>query len=47
MPDEIAIAAGASVAFLVIAFLLGGFHHELAHRIRERRRGGYLIGGDQ
>ena len=43
MPDKMIIAAGASVGFLVCALFLSGFHHELRYRLRERRRGGYLL----
>lgn len=43
MPDRIYIAAGCSMGFIVVAFFLSGFHHEIRYRLRERRRGGYLL----
>lgn len=43
-PDRIYIASGVSVAFLVAGFFLAGAHHEIRHRLRQRRYGGYLIG---
>lgn len=42
MPAKMYLACGASVVFLVASFFLGGFHHEIKHRLRERRRGGYI-----
>lgn len=43
MPDKLYIACGASVTLLVASFFLSGFHYEIRHRMRERRRGGYLL----
>lgn len=45
-PDKIYIAGGASVALFVAGFFLVGAHHEVRHRLRQRRRGGYLMKGD-
>ena len=42
MPDKLYIACGASVGFLVAAFFLCGFHHEIAWRLKQRRYGGWL-----
>lgn len=40
--ERIYTACGASVGFLVVAFFLSGFHHEIKWRIRQRRYGGWL-----
>lgn len=41
-PTAFWIAIGASCAFLVGAFFLVGGHHEIAWRLRQRRRVGVL-----
>lgn len=43
MPEKLYIVCGASAGFLVVAFFLSGFHHEIKWRIRERRRGGMIL----
>lgn len=43
MPDRFLIAAGVSAGFLVAAFFLGGFHHDVLWRLQRRRRGGMLL----
>ena len=43
----IRIALAVSVGLLLAAFFLVGAHHELRHRLRQWRRGGYLLGGDR
>lgn len=42
LPYPLVIACGVSVGMLVAAFFLVGAHHEVSHRRRERRRGGYI-----
>lgn len=43
IPVKLYLACGASVAFLVAGFFLVGAHREVRHRLRQRRRGGYLM----
>ena len=45
-PTNLCIAGGASVALLAAGFFLVGAHHEVRYRLRQRRRGGYLMRGD-
>jgi len=42
LPEQMWIAAGASAGFLVAAFFLSGFHHEVRYRLRQRKRGGMI-----
>lgn len=42
MPDKAWAAVGLSSGFIIASFFLAGFHWETKHRLRERRRGGWL-----
>jgi hypothetical protein len=46
LPVKFFLAAGIAIGLIVAGFFLVGAHHEIADRLRRRRRGGYLIGGD-
>jgi hypothetical protein len=44
LPDKFLIGVGISLALIVAGFFLVGAHREIAHRLRQRRRGGYITG---
>lgn len=47
IPDRLYIVCGFSAVLIIAGFFLVGAHHEIKHRLRQRRHGGYLIGRDR